>query len=245
MINRIAKVQHSQMVKLWIRKQEPLLFIILILLFSITSLAGCGMKPPAEDKTFNKSDLVEINRVDSSIRLDIRYATKNNFTGRVLYKEARAFLQRPAAEALARAHNEIKPYGYGFMVFDSYRPWSTTKTLWNLTERDKKKFVADPRKGSRHNRGCAVDLTLYDLASGEVVEMTSEYDEMTERSYPDFSGGTAVQRERRDLLRSIMEKNGFKVYPYEWWHFDFDGWESFKIENISFSEVEEKRNGGS
>lgn len=203
----------------------------------ILLLYSCAARPPRESGNFKESDLVEIIRVDSTIRLDIRYATTNNFTGLKVYSEARAFLQRPAAEALARVNAELKPMGYGLMVFDGYRPWRITKMFWDITPPEKREFVADPKKGSRHNRGCAVDLTLYELATGKVVEMTSGYDEMTERAYPEYAGGTVRQREMRDLLRNKMEKNGFSVYPVEWWHFDFKGWESYKVENISFSEI--------
>jgi D-alanyl-D-alanine dipeptidase len=132
---------------------------------------------------------VEIKALDPGIHLDIRYATANNFVGRPVYKEARAFLQRPAAEALVRAHRALAAQGYGIVVFDGYRPWSVTKLFWDVTPEDKKEFVADPSQGSRHNRGCAVDLSLYDLASGREVEMPSGYDEMTERAYPDYAGG--------------------------------------------------------
>ena len=203
----------------------------------ILVLYSCAARPPHENGNFLKSDLVEIIRLDSTIRLDIRYATTENFTGRTVYSEARAFLQRPAAEALVRANADLKSLGYGLMVYDGYRPWRITKFFWDITPPEKRKFVADPKKGSRHNRGCAVDLTLYELATGKQVEMTSGYDEMTERAYPDYTGGSARQREMRDLLRSTMEKNGFTVYPVEWWHFDFKGWESYRVQNISFSEI--------
>lgn len=198
---------------------------------------SCAARPPKQSGHFKKSDLVEINRIDSTIRLDIRYATTNNFAKKKVYREARAFLQRPAAEALVRVQEELIPLGYGLMVFDGYRPWKVTKIFWDITPPEKREFVADPKKGSRHNRGCAVDLTLCDLSSGRAVEMPSEYDEMSERSYPNFTGGSEKQRAMRDLLRNKMEKHGFTVYPVEWWHFDFNGWQAYRIENISFSEI--------
>ena len=108
--------------------------------------------------------------------------------------------QRPAAEALVRAHRNLKKEGYGLLVFDGYRPWAVTKVFWDLTPEDKKDFVADPRKGSKHNRGCAVDLSLYDLKTGREVEMPGAYDEMSERSYPTPPAGSAEARSRRDLL---------------------------------------------
>ena len=206
---------------------------LLILLF----LTSCGERPPVEEGDFKDSDLVELIKLDSTFKLDIRYATSNNLVGRPVYTEARAFLQRPAAEALVKINSELKPHGFGLMIFDGYRPWSVTKIFWDITPDEDKKFVADPKNGSRHNRGCAIDLTLYDLVTGEEVNMTGVYDEMSERSYPDYEGGTNEQREMRDLLRSKMEANGFTVYKFEWWHFDYKDWQTYRLENIPFSEI--------
>ena len=196
-----------------------------------------AQQPPYEQGSFVNSDLIELIKLDSTFKLDIRYATDNNLMGRPVYKEARAFLQRPAAEALAKVNAELRILGYGLLIFDGYRPWSITKLFWDITPREKRIFVADPSKGSRHNRGCAIDLSLYDLETGKEIEMPGEYDEMTERSYPDYKGGTELQRKMRDLLRSKMEVNGFTVYEYEWWHFDFKDWRLYRIENISFHEI--------
>ena len=151
--------------------------IFLALLFTIS----CSHRPPKEPGSFLEPDLVELIQLEPTLQLDIRYATANNFLGRPVYKEARAFLQRPAGEALIRVHQNLKAQGYGLAVFDGYRPWSVTKIFWDATPEDKKIFVADPQKGSRHNRGCAVDLTLFDLATGKQVEMPGGYDEMTEQ----------------------------------------------------------------
>ena len=210
--------------------------VLLTFLFLTT---GNGQdQPPVETGTFKESDLVELVKLDTSIHLDIRYATKNNFLGEPVYKEARAFLQRPAAEALIEVNKELKLSGYGLVVFDGYRPWSVTKIFWDMTPEDKKEFVADPKNGSRHNRGCAVDLSLYKLSTGKEVKMPSEYDEMSERANADYKGGTEEQRHLRDLLRSKMEAHGFTVLDVEWWHFDFNGWKSYRIENIPFSKIE-------
>src|SRR6185503_15732664 len=122
--------------------------------------AVCGQQPPQETGPFRNPDLVELVKLDPTIKLDIRYATKNNFLGRKVYKEARAFLQRPAAEALVRVSHAVRRQGYGLLIHDGYRPWYVTKIFWDATPEDKKIFVADPAKGSRHNRGCAVDLSL-------------------------------------------------------------------------------------
>jgi D-alanyl-D-alanine dipeptidase/kynurenine formamidase len=201
----------------------------------VSALAADG--PRKEEGPFRIPDLVELAVLDPAIKLDVRYATANNLVGRPVYTEARAFLERPAAEALRRVNRALGEQGYGLLVFDGYRPWRVTKLFWDVTPAEKRTFVADPAKGSKHNRGCAVDLSLYDLRTGNEVEMPSVYDEMSERSYPTYAGGTKVQREARDLLRAAMEREGFFVYAYEWWHFDFKDWRTYPILDIPFSEI--------
>jgi zinc D-Ala-D-Ala dipeptidase len=196
-----------------------------------------AQEPPKETGTFRKPDLVELIKLDRTIKLDIRYATSNNFLGRPVYTEARAFLQRPAAEALVRANKALRKKGYGLIIHDGYRPWSVTKIFWDATPADKKEFVADPSQGSRHNRGCAVDLSLFDLKIGKEVVMPSGYDEMTERSHINYPGGVEEQRRLRDMLRASMEAEGFAVYEPEWWHYDYKDWKEYPILNISFSEI--------
>jgi D-alanyl-D-alanine dipeptidase len=193
--------------------------------------------PPHEQGDFRKPDLVELTRLDPTIKLDIRYATTNDFLGTPLYTQARAFLQRPAAEALVRAHRELKAQGYGLIIHDGYRPWYVTKIFWDATPNDKKIFVANPAEGSRHNRGCAVDLSLYDLKTGKEVKMPSGYDEMTKRAYADYPGGTTEERARRALLKQAMEKQGFMVNPTEWWHFDYKDWKQYPILNKKFEDL--------
>ena len=195
-------------------------------------------QPPKETGDFWKSDLVELTRLDPTIELDIRYATTNNFLGTVFYSEPRAFMQRPAAEAVVRVNRKLKQLGYGLLVHDAYRPWYITKVFWDATPVDKHIFVADPSQGSRHNRGCAVDLTLYALKTGKPVEMVSTYDETTDRAYPDYPGGTSLQRWHRKLLREAMESEGFTVYDAEWWHFDFEDWRHYGIGNVTFEKLE-------
>jgi D-alanyl-D-alanine dipeptidase len=194
--------------------------------------------PPREDGTFHSPDLVELASLDRAIHLDVRYATSHDFLGAPVYTQARAFLQRPAAEAVLRALQRLKPLGYGLLIHDAYRPWYVTKIFWDATPPEGKIFVADPAQGSRHNRGCAVDLTLYELQTGKPIEMPGTYDEMSPRSFPDYPGGTSLQRWHRDLLRWSMESEGFTVYEHEWWHFDFKDWHAYPILNVPFEQLQ-------
>ena len=193
--------------------------------------------PPPEPGPFRPTDLVELTTLDPTIRLEIRYATSNNLFGTPFYSEARALLQRPAAEAVVRASKALRASGYGLLIHDGYRPWSVTKMFWDASPEDKHIFVADPSKGSRHNRGAAVDLTLYDLKTGAPVEMVSTYDETSARAYPDYVGGTSRQRWHRALLRKVMEAERFTVFEAEWWHFDYADWRLYGIGNVEFSKI--------
>ena len=207
-------------------------------LFGMTLSWSKGQdRPPRDPGATRPPDLVELTKLDPTIKLDIRYAGTNNFLGKPVYREARAFLQRPAAESLLKAHRELQKRGYGLLIHDGYRPWTITKLFWDMTSVAQREFVADPATGSKHNRGCAVDLTLYDLKTGQAVEMPGAYDEMTERSYPDYKGGTADERARRDLLRAAMESHDFTVEPNEWWHFNYKDWKEYPILDIAFSEI--------
>jgi len=208
-------------------------------LASLALCAGCALRPPVEVGEFNEPDLVELVKLDPAIRLDIRYARADNFLGRPVYTQARAFLQRPAAEALARVRQAVARDGYTLLVFDGYRPWRVTRTFWEETPADKHDFVADPRKGSKHNRGCAVDLTLADAGTGKPVPMPSEYDEFSERAHPSYPKGRPEERRNRDYLRSAMEKEGFTVYEHEWWHFDYRDWQKYRVLDIPFEEIGE------
>jgi zinc D-Ala-D-Ala dipeptidase len=192
--------------------------------------------PPVETGK-RKSDLVEVVKLDPTIKLDIRYASHNNFMATPFYTQARAFLQRPAAEALVAANQDLRKLGYGILIHDAYRPWYVTKMFWDATPDDKKKFVADPAKGSNHNRGCAADVSLYDLKTGREVAMPSGYDEMSERAYPTYTGGTAIERNMRDILGTVMHTHQFTVYEFEWWHFDYQDCTSWPIGNIPFEKL--------
>jgi len=210
-------------------------------LMLVALAAPCGAQvPPLETGPFRQPALVELIKLDPTIRLDIRYATKNNFLGKKVYEQKRAFLQRPAAEALVRVNQKLRTRGYGLIVFDGYRPWLVTKAFWDATPQDKKIFVADPARGSRHNRGCAVDLSLFDLKTGETVKMPSEYDDMTERAHINYECATPEAKRLRELLREAMTSEGFNVYEPEWWHYDYKEWKEYPILNVKFSDVKGK-----
>ena len=201
------------------------------------ALAGT---PPTERGYFEKSDLVDLTTLDPTILLDIRYASTNNFMSVPLYTSARAFMQRPAAESVVRVHHELAKQGFGLLIHDAYRPWYVTKMFWEATPDAERIFVADPSQGSRHNRGCAVDLTLYDLKTKKPIIMVGSYDEFSDRSFPDYLGGTSLQRWHEAVLRTAMEHEGFKVYENEWWHFDYRDWKKYPIHNVTFENLGKK-----
>ena len=215
-------------------------FLLTFLIFSFLAVfTGCKEGPPKEAGTFRTPDLVEVAALDSSIHLDIRYATANNFTGQAVYSQPKAFLQRPAAEALVRTQRKLYEKGFGLIVFDGYRPWTVTKLFWDKATENQRKvgFVANPARGSRHNRGCAVDLTLYRLSTQQEVPMPSAYDEFTERANPKYQGGNEESRTFRDLLCSAMEAEGFTVEKEEWWHFDYKEWSSYPLLDLPFEKL--------
>lgn len=214
-------------------------------------LAACNRTQPDKDVPFvgeptkrkpltlaDKDRLVELVKRDPEIRLDMRYATANNFTGTVLYDQARAFMVGEAAEALFRAHERARQDGFGFTIFDAYRPWRVTKKLWDATPvGPKKNYVANPKRGSRHNRGCAVDMTMHDLATGALVEMPSGFDDFSEkahRAYDDDSKAAAANAKR---LESYMYAEGFIGMSNEWWHFDHQNWQQHPVMDIPFDKV--------
>ena len=191
----------------------------------------------AKENIIRETELVEIIRLDPTLKLDIRYATKNHFLKRPVYKVAKAFLQKPVLEDLVKVNKELQKDGYGLLIFDGYRPWSVTKLFWDEIDPAKRKFVADPKTGSIHNRGCAVDLTLYDLKSGKEIKMPSEYDTFSEAAYPSYIGGTSNERSRRDFLIKVMEKYNFNAHSNEWWHFNHKYCDEYKILDIPLEDI--------
>jgi len=169
------------------------------------------------------------------IPIDIRYATPNNFMKQTLYPVAKAYLRAPTARALAEVQNELAPRGIGIQVFDAYRPYRVTEAMWEPIKNPD--FVADPAKGSRHNRGAAVDLTLIDLRTGAELAMPTPYDDFTPRAAHAFTDLPADALANRALLRDVMTKHGFEPLPSEWWHYDFKAWERFELMDVPLEEL--------
>ena len=196
--------------------------------------AARAATPPPEPGPFREPDLVDLASVDSTFRFDIRYATTDNFLGSIFYSQPRALLQRPAAEALARAQRRLHASGYSLLIHDGYRPWFVTKVFWDATPPALRWLVANPATGSRHNRGSAVDVALYDLANGRAADMGGSYDEASDRSFIYYPVATARQLWHREVLRQAIEAEGFTAYDAEWWHFDYRDWHEYPLLNVPF-----------
>jgi D-alanyl-D-alanine dipeptidase len=183
-----------------------------------------------------EKELVDLERFIPTIVLDIRYATPNNFTNEKIYNLAKAYARKPVAVAMKKAQTEFNALGYGIKIFDAYRPYSATVKFYEVY-RDTT-YVASPYKGSRHNRGCAIDMTLVDLKTGKDLAMPTEYDSFKKEAWPSTPVKDPIIKKNRDLIISVMQKHGFKVNSSEWWHFDFIGWQKFEVMDISFEELE-------
>jgi D-alanyl-D-alanine dipeptidase len=204
-------------------------------------LGGCaaraagGLALPVDPAADLAPDLVDLARFDPRLRLDIRYATPANFMGRVLYPVARALAQRPVAAALSRVQTRAEAAGYGLLIFDAYRPWRITKAMWDQTAPDKREFVADPATGSRHNRGCSVDLSLH--RGGVEVTMPSPYDDFTPAAHRSFTNAPAETLARSRMLEEWMVAEGFVPLANEWWHYDWAEWRRYPIMDVPLEDV--------
>jgi len=226
------------------------LFAGLLLLVS-----GCSRKNELADRNPYNLDLVQtigqykdlVNQdpgnamadlevVIEGIALDIRYATANNFTHEVIYTAPKAYTRQPVAEALKKVEDSLAKHSIGLKIYDAYRPYSASLKFFEVYPDTN--FVANPRYGSRHNRGCAVDLTLIELASGKEIPMPSEFDDFSEKAHPDYAGLPDTVLANRAFLFGVMSHFGFSHYPTEWWHFDFTGWQNYKLMDLSFDELE-------
>lgn len=203
----------------------------------ILSFAILLIMPTVAKEKLKTTRLVELAKLDPTLKLDIKYATKNNFLGRPFYKEAKAYLQEHVAKDLVKVSKKLNKKGLGLIIFDGYRPWSVTKIFWDETPIEKRKFVADPKIGSNHNRGCAVDLSLYNLKTQKEVKMPCAFDTFSEEALPTYKGGTDEERANRDLLKEAMESENFTVHPNEWWHFDYKDCDKYEILDIPFEKL--------
>ncbi len=212
---RIAKTQGGRVLSL--------LAFLWLCIGAAFSCAGCAT---SSAMSYREPDLVEL---DASLLLDIRYATADNFTGRRIYAEARAFLQREAAAALLRADSSLRAKGCRLKIWDAYRPLSAQKILWSI--KPDERYVANPKLGSMHNRGMAVDVTLTDL-DGKDLPMPTAYDDFSERAGRNYALLPEEAKRNRGLLRAAMEQAGFRGIPSEWWHFDYRGWQYYRVLDV-------------
>lgn len=229
------------MLKLKIKMTRLLLFILFIP-FSTVAQNKYGLTPTnftgykASLKANPEKELVDLEKYIPNIVLDIRYATTNNFTKEKIYNLAKTYARKPVAEALKNAQTEFNTLEYGIKVFDAYRPYAATVKFYEVY-RDTT-YVASPYRGSRHNRGCAIDMTLIDLKTGKELPMPTEYDSFKKEAWPSTPVKDPIIKKNRDLIISVMQKHGFRVNSSEWWHFDFIGWQKFEVMDISFEELE-------
>ena len=189
----------------------------------------------AEVKADPNKRLVEIKKIIPQIQLDIRYATTNNFTHHIMYKQARAFARLPVVMALKDVEDELKTQGLGLKIYDAYRPYTVTAHFYEVTPDTN--FVADPRKGSKHNRGCAIDLSLIDLKTGKELDMPTGFDSFSKKAAANYPDLPQAEIANRELLKSVMQKHGFHVIGTEWWHYDFNGWQNYSLLDIPFSDI--------
>lgn len=198
----------------------------------INSLEGYSKTVEADSSNL----LVDLEKHIPGVVLDIRYATENNFTGKKIYTAPKAWLRRDAADSLLKIQQILSQEGLGIKVFDAYRPYAGTLYFYEVY--GDTTFVAAPWKGSIHNRGGAVDLTLINLATGEELAMPTPFDEFSEKASYHYNDLPAQVLANRDKLLKVMTENGFTFYEYEWWHFNIKGREKYSLMDISFEDLE-------
>jgi zinc D-Ala-D-Ala dipeptidase len=202
---------------------------MLLLALAAVGLSTAPPRPAPVDLA-----LVDLPSLDGRIRLDIRYAGRENFLGQPLYPEARALLREPVARALVRVQGRLFGQGYGLLVHDAYRPWSVTERMWALATPAQRRFLSRPERASNHNRGCAVDVSLYVVATDEAAPMPSAYDELSKRAAAAYRGGRRAERLNRDRLIAAMAAEGFRVVRHEWWHFDHRDCGAYPVLDLPF-----------
>jgi D-alanyl-D-alanine dipeptidase len=223
-----------------------LIFLIVAATNASYSQYSYGIKPVAFNEYQQtviddpRKELIDLSKFIPGIVLDIRYATENNFTGERIYTLAKAYARRPVAEALQKVQQDLGRIGLGIKIFDAYRPYKATVRFYEVY-RDTT-YVASPYRGSRHNRGCAIDLTLIDVKTGKELKMPTEYDSFRKEAWPSTKIKDPEATANREMLINSMEKHGFRVNSSEWWHFDFIGYRKYEILDIDFEELEAGKN---
>jgi D-alanyl-D-alanine dipeptidase len=205
--------------------------------FSLFSFAALLVYSHAQDKSF--VNLVDISTVNSRIILDIKYATKNNFLNQAVYSSPRCFVLKTVALKLDSIQQELESHGLGLKIYDGYRPYSVTKLMWEILQDER--YVANPKNGSRHNRGAAVDLTIVD-SSGHEIEMPTGFDDFTDKASHNYMDLPQTVIDNRNLLKSIMQKYGFTPIQSEWWHYDLKDYAKFPILDYRFEQIDSLKN---
>ena len=179
--------------------------------------------------------LVDLEKFIPKIVLDIRYATTNNFTKQKIYNLSKAYARKPVAESLLKIQQTLNKQGLGIKIFDAYRPYRATVKFYEVYPDTT--YVASPYRGSRHNRGCALDLTIIDLKTGKELKMPTGYDAFVKKAWPKTPIADPEERKNRAMLIKVMEANGFKVNSSEWWHYDFKGYRNYEVLDIDFEQL--------
>jgi D-alanyl-D-alanine dipeptidase len=223
-------------------KRNGLIFLMLGISLTLHAQNKYGLKATtlveyqATVKTDPKKELIDLEKFVPGIVLDIRYATPDNFTKEKIYNMAKAYARKPVAEAVKRAQEDLKKKGLGIKIFDAYRPYKATVRFYEVYKDTT--YVASPYRGSRHNRGCAIDMTIIDLKTGQELKMPTGYDSFQKEAWPSTPIKDPVARKNRALIIEVMQKQGFKVNGSEWWHFDFIGWRNYEVLDIDFEELQ-------
>lgn len=220
------------------RKKRPLFFFFACLALTISGSAQVKVVHTYKEyqqlvQADSNRKMVDIRTVVPDINYDLRYTTKENFTGRVLYKTNKTYLRLPPARALLQASRALAAEGYQLKIWDAYRPYAVTKKMWDLIGDER--YVANPANGSGHNRGLSIDITL--MRNGADVDMGTGFDNFSDTAHHDFKSLPADVLQRRKLLRSVMEKAGFRALETEWWHYSFPNDRQYDVLDLSFRKL--------
>lgn len=223
-------------------------FIVLLItvpsIFVMAQNKGDKLIPISSFKTYKASviktadkKMIELKSQIPSIQYDLKYAGKNNFMKRRMYKAGtqQTFIRKQAALALGNVQKELNEKELGLKVFDAYRPYSVSKKFWELVKDER--YVANPSRGSNHNRGTAIDLTIIDLKTGKELDMGTGFDNFTDTAHHSFTRLSQQVLNNRRSLKSIMEKHGFKALDTEWWHYSFESNIKFEVLDIPFKKL--------